>query len=215
MKLAAALLAAACVGAPIAALAHPKLNPEDEAAQVKPGVTTYQDVLSALGKPTSQSFDSLGNRTIAYTTMRTHIKAATFIPYVGLLAGGMRGDTTLVVFSFGPDGRLVAYQATDSQSNCSSNIFGPGCRGGVPVPTTMPVTATSTAAAVAPQPPASRPVPTTSEARAQAAASPPAPSAPQASAPVSDPPEAQKCGVVQMDDGVKIVPCRPARSALR
>lgn len=43
----------------------------------------------------------------------------------------------------------------------------------------------------------------------------PAPHAFQASAPVADPPETQKCGMIQMDDGVKLVPCRPSRSALR
>jgi hypothetical protein len=49
---------------------------------------------------------------------------------------------------------------------------------------------------------------------AVAQADPPA-SRPVAQAPAADAQQPQKCGAIQMDDGVKLVPCRPARSALR
>lgn len=49
---------------------------------------------------------------------------------------------------------------------------------------------------------------------ASAQATPAATPAGQTTAPVSAS-QTQKCGVVQMDDGVKLVPCQPARSALK
>ena len=54
--------------------------------------------------------------------------------------------------------------------------------------------------------------------RVNAAASPlppPSPAPSQTSARATQPQPAPKCGMIQMDDGVKLVPCGPAHSALR
>jgi hypothetical protein len=80
--------------------------------------------------------------------------------------------------------------------------------------TLQQATALDLAGSVAPATEAS-----TSNAPRTDAAAQPGPAPPQAAAQVSAsapaPQEAQKCGMIQMDDGVIFVPCRPPRSALR
>jgi hypothetical protein len=65
----------------------------------------------------------------------------------------------------------------------------------------------SGASASGPQPAAAKLAPAPSPAPL------PQPARAQVSAPVTEP--QQKCGMIPMDDGVKLVPCRPAQSALR
>jgi hypothetical protein len=113
-------------------IAHPKDVSPAALAAFKPGVTTYADVIATLGKPTSESFDSSGTHTIAYSMSRTHIKAPTFIPYVGLFAGGAKVDTTWETLTFDGAGVLLNYQSSSSQADCSANVFGPICRGAMP-----------------------------------------------------------------------------------
>jgi outer membrane protein assembly factor BamE (lipoprotein component of BamABCDE complex) len=130
--LACALVADSVQAKPIA--------PED-LAQFKVGATTEADVVKVLGRPQSVSVVSTGSTTIAYVSIKTRLKAATFIPYVGLFAGGATSNTSVTTLTFGADGRLTSYQSTASEADCSSNILGPGCKGGVPVappPTSSP-----------------------------------------------------------------------------
>jgi hypothetical protein len=127
-------LAASLFAASPPAWAHPKEISPEALTALEPGAATYVDVVAAPGRPSSETFDSSGVRTIAYATTRTHIKAATFIPYVGLFAGGATADVSVVTLSFGADGRLLSYQSTTSNTDCSSNISGPNCSGGPSVP---------------------------------------------------------------------------------
>jgi hypothetical protein len=174
MKRLLVALAASLLVTSSPAWAHPKEITPEAVAALKPGVTTYPDVLAALGRPTSESFDSSGVRSLAYTTIRTHIKAASFIPYVGLFAGGATGDISVVYLTFGADGRLINYQSTTSQTDCSSNILGPTCRGGapaIPPPSQHTPAAAATPAAEAPEPvaaPPASPAPVASSAAAPA-----------------------------------------------
>jgi hypothetical protein len=67
-------------------------------------------------------------------------------------------------------------------------------------------------------PPTDGPPPTPTKVSTIAANDPPAPTPPvtRAPTPVSETEQqSTKCGMIQMDDGVKFVPCRPSRSALR
>jgi hypothetical protein len=91
----------------------------EQAAQFKVGVATYDDVIAVLGKPQAVINDSSGNRTIVYTSYRSHVKAMTYVPIVGLFAGGAKADLTSVTFTFGPDGKLTQSSAGDTNVNCS------------------------------------------------------------------------------------------------
>jgi hypothetical protein len=64
-----------------------------------PGRTTYAEVIAALGPPNSM-MTSAGVRTIAYSHLTVQTNPATFIPVVGLFAGGSQVTSDTVSFSF-------------------------------------------------------------------------------------------------------------------
>jgi hypothetical protein len=93
---------------------------EQQAASFKIGEATEADVVRALGKPTMVTADADGVTMIAYSSYHSHVKAMTFVPVVGLFAGGAKADVSSVVFTFGKDGKLAKYIISGSETNCSS-----------------------------------------------------------------------------------------------
>ena len=73
------------------------------------GKTTYAEVVARLGKPTMDVVTADGSRTTLYNFSKAGIKGATFVPIVGLFAGGMNVSGSSVTFSFTPDGVLKDY----------------------------------------------------------------------------------------------------------
>ena len=83
-------------------------------ATFKPGITTYARVETAMGEPTSVNMLQDGSRAVACGYSRVQTNAATFIPIVGLFAGGADVHSESVAFTFGPDGVMrggIASQA--------------------------------------------------------------------------------------------------------
>jgi hypothetical protein len=78
-----------------------------------PGVTTYADVVKALGQPSTVTASSDGSRRAAYIFASASTKPASFIPYVGLFAGGTDTKSATTTFTFGPDQKLINYTTTD------------------------------------------------------------------------------------------------------
>ena len=76
------------------------------------GKTTYAEVVGRLGKPTIDTVASDGNRTTLYNFSKAGIKGATFIPIVGLFAGGMNVSGSSVTFNFDPAGVLKDYSTS-------------------------------------------------------------------------------------------------------
>jgi hypothetical protein len=116
----------------------------EQAAAFKPGVATYGEVVTALGEPSSETALSDGSRTLVYMSVRSHVKLATFVPVVGMFAGGARATTSMITFMFGPDGRLTQSSATTSHMDCSINPFAFGCdsaAGPMPPPAPPPAPA--------------------------------------------------------------------------
>jgi hypothetical protein len=91
-----------------------------DAAEFKVGVTTLADVEGKLGKPQSVSTLSDGTSVIVYMAMKSHAKAAIFIPVVGLFAGGATAHSSMVSFTFGPDGKLTSTSSNETNANCSA-----------------------------------------------------------------------------------------------
>src|ERR1700722_8009474 len=102
--IAALVAATALAGTP--AVAGRRQITADDLAQFKVGTATYADVTARLGRPSSFSVLSNGVRIAAYVGVKTRVKAASFIPIVGLFAGGATSDASVVTFTFGPDGLL-------------------------------------------------------------------------------------------------------------
>jgi hypothetical protein len=87
------------------------------------GVTTERDVTRALGQPQAISTSTSGYRVIVYSGVRASPTAASFIPIVGIFAGGANAQASSVVFTFGPDGKMTAM--TSSQVTTETRMGGP------------------------------------------------------------------------------------------
>jgi len=84
--------------------------------QFQKGATTYDQVVAALGDPTSVSTASDGKKAAVYSYAQSKIRPESFIPYVGLVAGGADVKSTAVVFRFDANERLVDYSSTMSNA---------------------------------------------------------------------------------------------------
>lgn len=91
----------------------------------KEGADTIATVTAKLGRPNSNEANSDGTTTIRYARVRTSIKGASFIPIIGMFAGGATGKTTTKAFTFGSDGLLKSFSSGNFQTDCST--FG-GCK---------------------------------------------------------------------------------------
>lgn len=90
---------------------------ESALQQFRKGTTTQADVEKALGKPQTVTLGSDGTHSVAYVFTSAHAKGASFIPIVGLFAGGAVGQTRVVIFHFGLDGKLTDYSSTASDAD--------------------------------------------------------------------------------------------------
>lgn len=88
---------------------------EKAATQFKEGQTTEQQVIDALGKP-STILISGGKKTLAYTGVQYQIQGASFIPIVGLFAGGADVQVTSARYTFS-NGILEQIAYSKSESN--------------------------------------------------------------------------------------------------
>lgn len=87
----------------------------EQAASFQKGTSTQADVEARLGRPTTTSILPNGERYVSYTYVRAQARASSFIPIVGPLVGGADSTSTVVLFRFSPDGKLIDYTSTSSQ----------------------------------------------------------------------------------------------------
>jgi hypothetical protein len=89
--------------------------------QFQKGVTTEADVERALGPPTATSSSSNGVRVTVYAGAHAQAKAASFIPVVGISAGGATAHSSMVSFRFDQAGKLIDYTSTHSSVDASNH----------------------------------------------------------------------------------------------
>lgn len=94
---------------------------EKAATQFVEGKSTEAEIVQALGRPTTVSIAG-GRRFIAYSGMQYQVKGATFIPIVGVFAGGADYTYSSAMFQIGADGVLekVTYTSTGSGSRAGT-----------------------------------------------------------------------------------------------
>lgn len=94
----------------------------DDVALFKVGTATIDDVEAKLGKPQSIAHNSDGTEAVIYLATSTKVKGATFIPYIGLFAGGAKSEVHSATFTFDASGVLKSTSSTDTSTSC--NAFG-------------------------------------------------------------------------------------------
>lgn len=91
-------------------------------ADFKPGVTTEAAVIQRLGQPNSTSTMSDGTRIDTYSSSRTQFNAATYIPFVNLVAGGAKYQASVTMFTFDKNGILLRFSNTNSNHDFNKGI---------------------------------------------------------------------------------------------
>ncbi|MCL2873153.1 MAG: outer membrane protein assembly factor BamE [Betaproteobacteria bacterium] len=87
---------------------------EDQTSTFVKGETTRSQVLQALGDPTSQTKMSDGTRSITYTYAKARARPATFIPIVGIFAGGTDTQASSVTLRFDANDKLIDITSMES-----------------------------------------------------------------------------------------------------
>ena len=81
---------------------------DEQVAALQPGVTTEQDVLARFGQPSMRTRLADGTVMLMYHHAETYVKGATFVPVVGMMAGGMEVRSSAVTLNFDATGKLVS-----------------------------------------------------------------------------------------------------------
>jgi outer membrane protein assembly factor BamE (lipoprotein component of BamABCDE complex) len=95
-----------------------KVTPE-QVAQFQQGKTTLSEVVATLGAPNSTTNLGNGQTILVYVHISSQANAATYVPVVGLLAGGATGTSNTATFTF--DSRGILISSGSSQSNTAVN----------------------------------------------------------------------------------------------
>lgn len=106
-----------------ACFATGKLVPVEKIEQLKPGVTTYQDVVSQFGEPTNSTLQSDGLRTVNYSYYQSQANAADFIPYARVLFGGSQSENSSVTLSFDKNGILTNYFSSSGKTSTGTGLI--------------------------------------------------------------------------------------------
>ncbi|WP_233859394.1 hypothetical protein [Paraburkholderia sp. HD33-4] len=90
-----------------------EVRPE-EMSHFKPGVTTLQQVIAALGPASVESALDDGSTLLVYTYVTSRPHPESFLPFIGSLIGGGDTHTSAAVFLFNPRGVLKSANTTTS-----------------------------------------------------------------------------------------------------
>lgn len=90
--------------------------------QMEEGVTTKEQVRSALGAPASAGITSDGESYFMYLFTKTQIKGESFIPFVGAFVGGSTSDIQTLQMWFTEDGLLKNYQFNQTKQDVSTGL---------------------------------------------------------------------------------------------
>ena len=96
---------------------------EAQAGQFEKGKSTEADVVAKLGAPSTVVRQSDGTHIDQYTHVQTQARAASFIPVVGLMAGGADSSMSIVSFTFTPDGLLKDWTSTQNNTGVNTGLL--------------------------------------------------------------------------------------------
>jgi len=91
---------------------------DEDIQSIKPGAT-QQEVIAKLGEPSQQTIMATGETVLTYTWAHSQMRAATFIPVVGLFAGGQDTQSKVITFHFDKEGKLTETSTSKSTTPVS------------------------------------------------------------------------------------------------
>lgn len=115
LSIVALVMLSACVASGV------QVKPE-QTAKLQKGKTTYAEAVQALGKPTTVSTASDGTLIAVYNYVESQARPESFIPIVGAFAGGADSRINMVMLTFGPDGVLKDWHATETNTGTGYGV---------------------------------------------------------------------------------------------
>src|SRR3569623_19828 len=94
----------------------------DQLSEFKAGTTTVNDVIAKLGKPTTSMLMSDGTRMMSYSYIHSQARPASFIPVVGVFAGGADSQMATTMFRFDKEFNLISFSSSESQFGSSTGL---------------------------------------------------------------------------------------------
>ncbi|MEO5332300.1 MAG: hypothetical protein H7839_09780 [Magnetococcus sp. YQC-5] len=107
--IACVLTLSGCANTPVKKISAEQLS------QFKEGKTTYNEVVTLLGQPTSVDNNSDGSKVVQYFSQQINIDGTTYIPFVNMFARGGDVATENVIFQFDTKGVLMKYSSSSSK----------------------------------------------------------------------------------------------------
>ncbi len=95
---------------------------QSELSDFHVGTTTEAQIVGELGQPNAVSTLADGTKTDTYVHTAAHPTAVSFIPVVGLLAGGAKGTSQSETFNFDAHGILKSMSSSSSQTNVNTGL---------------------------------------------------------------------------------------------
>lgn len=92
-------------------------------ASFTPGQTTEAQVIARLGEPSNAATAPDGTKTDMYIHVAASANAASYVPVVGLLAGGSTSRTNSATFVFNRAGVLVSTASGQGHSNMNTGLL--------------------------------------------------------------------------------------------
>lgn len=95
----------------------------NQAAQFEKGKATRAQVIAQLGQPNASTVLNDGTQIDVYVHAYAAANGASYVPVVGLLAGGASGTTNTATFTFGKDGVLKAVTTSSGQAQSKTGLL--------------------------------------------------------------------------------------------
>lgn len=95
----------------------------NQAAQFQKGVSTRQQVVGSLGAPNSTSVADDGTRIDVYYHIHAAANGASYIPIIGILAGGANSTTNSAIFTYDKVGILLRVQTQEGQATVNTGLL--------------------------------------------------------------------------------------------
>lgn len=93
------------------------------ASSIKKGVTTESQVVQALGNPMSVGLAPDGQRFALYMYTYAQAKASSYIPVVGLFAGGSDAESQMLQIWYDANGVVTNYSYNKSNTELKTGIM--------------------------------------------------------------------------------------------
>lgn len=95
---------------------------EQQTTQFQKGQTTRSEVIAKLGQPQASTKMDDGTRVDVYSYVHAAANAASYIPVVGLFAGGAHSTTNTATFTYGKNDVLEKIDTTTASADVHTGL---------------------------------------------------------------------------------------------